>query len=373
MNIVIISSFFFPVIQPRSFRATELSKEFARRGHRVSVITMNTVDDFDYDSYEKEHGIEICRETIIRQDGTAVAAANSRKMRRVEKWARAAVGYLFCGRMIQYAHLMYKALLRQNCLDEADMVIALSTPFCIHWALSKYVKKKGKYFVTIADSGDPFYYSKQWKLAPWFKYIERNVYKQMDYLTIPTANAIPSYDTLIPKEKIRVIPQGFDMSHLNLYQGGFGETVHIAYAGVFYWGIRNPEFLFDYLDKCSKDYVFHLYLRYRDAVLDQTINKYPNLRSRLRVEYNVPHDKLLYKLSKMHFLINIENLSNTQIPSKLIDYGMTGRPILSCNETNFSSDVMEQFLSGDYHQRYSINLDDYNIINVADQFMALNG
>ena len=49
MNVVIISSFFYPVIQPRSFRATELAKEFARKGNRVSIITMNTVEGFDYE------------------------------------------------------------------------------------------------------------------------------------------------------------------------------------------------------------------------------------------------------------------------------------------------------------------------------------
>ena len=237
--------------------------------------------------------------------------------------------------------------------------------------MALYVKKNGKHFLTVADSGDPFYYSKQWKLAPWFKYIERNVYKQMNFLTIPTVNAIPSYDAIIPKEKIRIIPQGFDMSHLRLFHGEFGEMINIAYAGVFYWDIRNPNFLFEYLDKCPYNYALHLYLRYRDAVLDQTINRYPNLRSRLQVEYNVPHDKLLYELSTMHFLVNIENLSNTQMPSKLIDYGMTGRPILSCNETNFSGEVLEQFMAGDYHQRYFVNLDDYNIVRVADKFLAL--
>ena len=38
-RILIISSAFYPFNSPRSFRTTELAKEFARRGHQVKVIT----------------------------------------------------------------------------------------------------------------------------------------------------------------------------------------------------------------------------------------------------------------------------------------------------------------------------------------------
>lgn len=371
MNIVIISSFFYPVIQPRSFRATELAKEFAREGHHVDVITMNTVEGFDYEGCEKEMGISIRHLNIFKGDGTAMAAEKGGAPNPVRAYCISAVRYLFCGRMIKYARQIYAALLQESCMKGADMVIALSTPFCIHWALSKYIKKKGKHFLAIADSGDPFYYSKQWNLAFWFKYIEKDVYRQMDYLTIPTENAIPSYSPIIPEYKIKIIPQGFDMNHLHLFEGDFGECVKMAYAGVFYWDIRNPEFLFRYLDACSIPYELHLFLRYADATLEQVLQKYPNLVKCLHIQYNVPHDALIYELSKMHFLINVENLSNTQMPSKLIDYGMTGRPILSCNENNFSVDVMDEFMRGDYRGRYQVDVDRYNIINIAAEFLQL--
>ena len=371
MNVVIISSFFYPVIQPRSFRATELAKEFARKGNRVSIITMNTVEGFDYEKYEHEYGISINHLNIFKGDGTAAAAGNNQSVSYLRKKILSLVRYLFCGYMIKYAYQIHKALLQQECMRDADMVIALSTPFCIHWGLAKYIKSKGKHFVSIADSGDPFYYSKQWNLAIWFKYIEKNVYKKMDFLTIPTANAIPLYSPLIPEKKIKIIPQGFNMRNLNLYKGDLGDRLKMAYAGVFYWDIRNPEFLFKYLDKCKKDYELHLYMRYHDAKLEEVLNSYPNLKSRIIINYNVPHDDLIYELSKMHFLVNIENLSNTQMPSKLIDYGMTGGPILSCNELNYSESVLDEFMNGDYSGKYIVNIDDYNIEKIVDHFVDL--
>lgn len=371
MNVVLLSSFFYPKIHPRAFRATELAKEFVRQGNNVDVVTMNTVDGFNYEAYEKEYNISITHLNIFKRDGTAAMAGSNNAPKRWKRWFRFCVNYFLCGRMFQYTYQIYHALLKQSCLERADMVIALSTPFYIHHGLSRYIKKKGKNFVAVADSGDPFYYSKQGKLAIWFKYIEKDVYKQMDYLTIPTANAIPLYSPLIPESKIRIIPQGFDMSHLNLYKGNFGKKIKIAYAGVFYWDIRNPEFLFEYLENTESDYELNLFMRYKDATFEQEVQKYPNLRDRLVINYNVPHDELIYTLSTMHFLINIENLSNTQMPSKLIDYGMTGRPILSCNEKNFRKDVMDQFMNGNYSSQYNVQLDDYNIINIVHNFLEL--
>ena len=41
-------------------------------------------------------------------------------------------------------------------------------------------------------------------------------------------------------------------------------------------------------------------------------------------------------MSKMDFLINLENLNKEQSPSKLIDYAISKRPIFSFNQNNFN-------------------------------------
>ena len=38
-KILLVSNGFYPEISPRSYRATELAKEFYRQGHEVTVIT----------------------------------------------------------------------------------------------------------------------------------------------------------------------------------------------------------------------------------------------------------------------------------------------------------------------------------------------
>lgn len=366
MKIAILSAVFYPQLHPRAFRATELALEFAREGHDVTAINLKTIDGFDYDAYSNNNGIKIVNLGISKSEGATQKADTKKGI--LSAFMHFVKYYLLSGRLFWKSSQIASKL---DCLNAMDMVIALSTPFDVHYGFAKYINKKGKKFVAIADSGDPFYYSKQTRRAIWFKYIEKWVYKKIDYLTIPTENAIPLYTPLISENKIKIIPQGFDMSHLKLYKGGFSTPVKFAYAGVFYWDIRNPKFLFDYLERCDTDYEFHLFMRSQDSIFDSMMKNYKNLPSKIKITYNVPHDELIYELSKMHFLINIENLSNTQMPSKLIDYGMAGRPIYSCNENSFEEIKIKQFMNGDYKESYNVDLKKYDIRNIAKQFIDL--
>ena len=54
-KILLVSNGFYPEISPRSFRATELAKEFSRQGHDVTVISKYR--DFNYDDFLKKHSI----------------------------------------------------------------------------------------------------------------------------------------------------------------------------------------------------------------------------------------------------------------------------------------------------------------------------
>ncbi len=177
----------------------------------------------------------------------------------------------------------YKSLLlskRLNIDKDTDIIIAGSTPFVSILGTSYYLRKN--HFKTstvfIADSGDPYYYSKQDRRGPWFKWIEKKTYTYYDYLTIPVETAIQCYNKIIPEEKIRIIPQGFNMRNLNLYKGEFSGPVKFAYSGVFYMNIRNPEFLFSFLDKQEIDFEFHLYMRYQEQAFIDMLNKYPRLK-----------------------------------------------------------------------------------------------
>ena len=82
---------------------------------------------------------------------------------------------------------------------------------------------------------------------------------------------------------------------------------------------------------------------------------------------------MLNELSRMDFLLNFENLNTpTAIPSKLIDYAITGLPILSINQKDIKEKVIVEFLNRDYKNAYIVdNLEQYHISNVVDAFLSL--
>lgn len=367
MKIHIITGHFHPQLHPRAFRSNELAVEFARRGHQVYVTNCTTVAGFDYASYAAACGIKKISNLdffVTPLNPSEESPSNEGIVKnKIHKIAQ----YLVFGVLFPNARKLSKNL---HIDEDTDLVISLSTPFTSLLGTALYLSKHHLNSIKIADSGDPFYYSRQYHLAPWFKPIEKWVYKHFDFLTIPTENAKPLYAPIIESEKIRIIPQGFRMDNLKLYQGDFNGEVRIAYAGVFYKDIRNPEFLFRHLSTEKKPFKLYLFMRNKDPMIDEYVRKYPSLEGKIIVN-TLPHDELIYELSRMNFLINIENESNTQIPSKLIDYGITGRPILSCSKHNFSPEKFERFMDGDYSGQYEIDTQRYNIRHIADEMLEL--
>lgn len=376
MRIAILTAVFHPELHPRAFRAYELAKEYAIQGHDVEVYILTHVKGFDYEQLSKELGAKLTLLPLYtRELGTEnVFQKTNVILRWIHKKYRWLLEYLLAGNLFAYSTRIAEHL--KQTMKEKDMVIALSTPFMDLLGLAKYVhqlpnntEKKTTY---IADSGDPFYHSQQTKRALYFKWIEKWVYRHFDYLSIPTSDAIPAYAPLIPIEKIKIIPQAFNMRDVNLAPAPTGNIPTFAYAGVFYQDIRNPEFLFQHLCTLKEDFRFHVYLRHRDPYTTSLLNRYQQiLGEKLVVHYSIKRNELLYQLSECHFLVNISNKTTTQLPSKLIDYGITKRPVYSFDKQSFKPQVFDAFMHGDYTHAMKIDIHPYDIEVVTKQFIEL--
>lgn len=96
------------------------------------------------------------------------------------------------------------------------------------------------------------------------------------------------------------------------------------------------------------------------------------MRGRIVLREALPRERLIERLGAADFLINFDNTTSNATPSKLIDYAMTGRPILSFNDRTFDPDGFRAALRGDYRaQVRGIDLSQYDIRNVAAQFIDL--
>lgn len=358
MKIVIISQQFFPSLLPRSHRATELAKEFARRGHEVIVYAL--LGNFNYESFTKETGV------VVRNLGISkFGLYDSTEIRHAPKLIRL-FNHLF-GKMLwlpdrELVPMVKKAL---SNVSNVDCVISIAVPHIIHYAISQCSLGECCW---IADCGDPFMLNPLSNRPKYLEKCEREWCEACDYITVPIKEAVDGYYPEY-RNKIRVIPQGFDFKNVKLAEYHLNDIPTFGFAGSIYPGHRDPYKLLEYLESREE--------RFRFVVFGgpwPNIEKFQRIHKMIEFKGRIPRNQLVVELSKMDFLINIKNGNSIQQPSKLIDYAQAGRPILSISSELSLSDIqnLDSFFRKDYDSQYVVdNLFDYDIVHVVDKFVSL--
>ncbi len=358
MKILIVSGYFSPNITPRAFRTTELAAELVRKGNEVVVYI--PWSSHDYSSLEKYLGLKILF------FGSYDVENQQYYKTKIGRKLFTLKSVFFQFPKIKYINQICNTLKNKK---GYDLLISIGAPYSIHWGVDKLLRKNNLLTKKwIADCGDPFMGSKVdiIKNPFWFKYFEKSFCKRTDYITVPIENAIEGYYREF-RNKIKVIPQGFDFSQNNYTKSIKNSVPTFAYAGMFYKGNRDPRPFLDLLLNIEQDFLFILYTP-KWRLLDSYVEK---LGNKLEIRELIPRVELLNVLSQMDFLVNFENGTATQSPSKLIDYTIVSRPILSVSLTP-NATVLNSFLSGDYSDQFIFeDIEKYNIRNVANQFISL--
>jgi glycosyltransferase involved in cell wall biosynthesis len=364
-NILVVSNAFYPQISPRSFRTTELVKELAKQGHQVTVHTHK--NDSLHTKFETEYGVTIKDLGKLRYKNIAY----NKKGKWISLFNRALRRTLML--LFEYPDIELMFLVGQSLKAEKgyDLLISVASPFPIHWGVAKAIAKNNALAnVWVADCGDPYMGDKadSFKKFFYFQYVEKWFCKKANYISVPTAGSVNAYYPGF-HDKIKIIPQGFNFEETKIFDGIIhNEVPTFGYAGGFIHGIRDPRPLLDFLCKYKRRFKFIIYTSNTDMVLPYVA------ASNNRIELNayIPRAQLLFELSKMDFLLNINNGTTVQTPSKLIDYALTRRPVLSLDKGILDIKTIEKFLQGDYSDQFLIgDIEQYNIKNVAQKFVAL--
>lgn len=367
-KMLIASRWYAPVKNPRAFRTYELVYEYKRRGNEVTAFLPE-----DAQTQQEIRYMSVPYGNMVESVARAKAKNNTWRASLLQKIKRIFL-YMFGDgfRTIRYSYALYKkvkANLRTE--NDYDVIISISYPFYVNVAIACLKRFISPKTVLIADCGDPFYANPSFKKAFYLKYLERWVLKQFDYVTIPIEEARSSYLDCVPAERIKVIPQGFKLLHIpdGTYQKNAVPT--FGYAGVFYESIRNPRYFFEYLLTLEQDFRFVVYA-IADGFTAKLLAEYKEkLGDKLDVREAVDREVLIPEMATWEFVINFDNDNSNQRPSKLIDYAMSKRPILSFNKASFRPDVFMDFLQGDYSAQEYIDLSQYDIRTVVDKFEKL--
>ncbi len=343
-----------------------MAKELAYQGHAVTVLTPKKPEHSDF---ECEHNLIIedlghpsWKEIVLK--GGRVSMIFKRGLRRILQIA------------LEYPNLEYLFLVK-NALQKRiknkqhyDLLISIAVPHSTHWGVAAVWGKKNNIAKTwVADCGDPFMGEENdsFKPAFYFKYVEKWFCKKVDFITVPIKTAIPAY---YPEfhNKIKIISQGFNFNEIEVAPYKENDIPHFAYAGGLILGRRDPKDFLEFLVNYPHPYKFDIYTKQVSLV-----KSYANRsQGRIEIKEYLPRKELLFELSKMEFVVNFENVGDRQIPSKIIDYIIINKPILSINTFNFFKQPVEEFLSGNYKNGLIIdNPEQYRIENVAIEFLKL--
>jgi glycosyltransferase involved in cell wall biosynthesis len=364
-KILIVTRAFYPGNSPRAHRATELAKELSRQGHAVSVLAPKAHELEDFASTYSITLLDLGEPTW--PDVPAVWRGQPNLFLRGLR--------AFLVKFLSYPALgwTFRVANRLPAERAYDGMISIAAPHSVHWGVALASVLRRKPAVTwIADCGDPFmgmensgFYTHP---AFYFRWVEKMFCRAADWITVPTEGAKQGYYREF-QDKLAVIPQGFRFEDYEHLRGTKRESglPRFVYAGGVIPGKRDPRVLIEFLRNCDTEFEFHIFTRQGDILQ-------PCLRGDPRIFLHefVPRDKLLPQLASMDFLVNFENVGSIQTPSKLIDYWLCGRPVLSLRSYDLDASLVDQFLEGDYRNALVIDRpEQYGIENVVDRFMAL--
>ena len=356
---------FYPFNSPRANRATELAKEFARQGHKVKVITRN---EGDVETFCKEHKIEF--KNLGKLTWPAPKIKGSGVTRFFWRILVRFSALLFEYPMLQLSFLAKKALLQEN---NYDLLISIAVPYPIHWGVASARKKNHSIAkIWVADCGDPYMKQENDTFTPpfYFAWIEKWFCRKADYISVPTKNSYKGYFKEF-HSKIKVIPQGFRFEDTITYKGEKNtKKVIFGYGGAFIQGRRDPTEFLHFLNCLEESYDFEFHIYTNSIHLVQPFIEAS--KGRIILKDVVNRSTLLYELSKMDFVVNFENRGTAQTPSKLIDYVIINKPILSIPTEQFQKITFFEFYQNDYSNAMVIkNIDQYKISNIVMDFLKL--
>ncbi|HMO61153.1 MAG TPA: glycosyltransferase [Ferruginibacter sp.] len=365
-KILIVSRSFYPENTPRSFRTTELAKEFCRQGHEVTVYTIK--DEKEHPPLEKEFGM------VIKSIGQL-------KFKPIDINAKNKLLYLFkrgLSRLLlmfaEYPNIELMFMVKRALKNENgyDLLISIAVPHPVHWGVAWARTKKNPIAKTwVADCGDGYMLElahDTFKKLFYFKYLEKWFCRKADYISIPNISLKGNY---YPEfwNKIVDIPQGFVFEEVQVKNPVVNNPVPtFAFAGIFMRTTRNPSQLLDFLISTNRDFRFIVYTRTADLLLPYMAV----LKDKLEIRNFIKREVLIKELSTFDFLINIGYDPSNHIPSKLIDYYLSGRPVLSQETNEVNKKVVEEFLDGNYSNGFKfVDMDRFRIENVCRKFLAL--
>ncbi len=373
-SLLIISHSYKPLLNPRAFRWSAILEEWAKDNTKIDVITswqpgqpreeiINNVHIFRVNNAL----IEKLRSRFIKTDRKTSVTKNKNSAKTESKTNKVIKTVLKKLHDLTWKNIywpdyatLWKKTALQNAIylidtEQYDAFITVSDPFTSH-TVGYELKQKYPQLKWLVDIGDPFCFRHDTPTNNHFLYkqknynIEREVFAKAEHISVTTESTKNKYTELFPESahKIKVIPPLMapaEVKHTSTVSEK-NDTIKLIFVGTLYKAIRNPKFLLQIFTQLlrtnfSKKVELHFYGDINDC--QDEFKKYqPLLNKNLFLHGLVSREEVLQAMATSSVLINIGNDNMYQLPSKIVEYVLTGKPII--NIARLENDSSTEFL-----------------------------
>ena len=365
-KILIVTHQYLPHVSPRTTRWKLLVEELISKGHEVTILT-GMYPDFDKNNvkilyFGNKNNINVV--SNLRAKSKQVSSGESIKKffyGSLKKIYRFFINYLaWPDYSMFWVYQIYKN--RNNIPKDYDVIISVSLPFSSHIAAYIINKKINKQW--IMDIGDPFTLkvdapeNNRFLYSGLNKRYEKRFYSKAEKILFTHQDALSNHKKFfnIPSSKLIVASpiSNFDndLFKKTLSYNYSTRPIKISYFGIFTKGVRSPNSFLDLVKK-NNEFEFSWYVN-EDS---EKIIKSCDISSDKHSFYShvSREDAQQLMVNSAHCLLSIGNKNPNQIPSKVIEYLATGKPIIHFTEIDDDPVIN---LSNEFHNLVILNKSD---------------
>lgn len=334
-RILIVTHQFIPHQSPRTTRWKLLYDELIESGYDVTVITgtlqLSEDPNIKYIGNKKASGIvkNLRIQSNIKQD-SSYKNYLYKLLKKIYRFF-----YKFFAWPDYTMFWIFSIWKNRKKIDvDYDLIISVSLPFSSH--IAAYIINKDKNKKWIMDIGDPFslktnaFENNRYLYKSLNYYFENKFYKKAHQVVFTHQESANEHKIFfnMPENKVTI---GSPISTFSqeLFQKSVSfnyetKPITIGYFGVLTKGVRSPSQVLKFFQQT--DFVLHWYTNSDSKEMIKQ-NKIDFNRNKL-FDMVTRNEALEKMVTSLHCLLSIGNLNPSQLPSKIIEYISTGKPVL---------------------------------------------
>ncbi|MBD0679880.1 glycosyltransferase [Pseudomonas sp. PSB11] len=350
MKVLLVNYYYHPMVDAHAYRWTQLSEHWAEKGFQVDVICskVGNVEDSEcgkniqvtrvgfFRAIKMQAKKSIGSENVSsRKEMVATLKQNLRLVYRKFYWPDGLWHWFFS----------VSAELFKRRATKYDLIVSYSPTFTAHLAVMLFKKMVTSSSYWIADYGDPFSTSISMPnnnislYGALNRWAESLVLSRASKVCFTSQSTVDDYFSVFgAMDNAHLIPHMANVEKIydEISEISDPAVIRLVFIGNFHVGIREPFWASDVIERLAgflhlkndQPIVFDIYGASNGVDVASICSPIINWHGPL------DRERVNEVIGGADFLVNIENTNCSMIPSKIVEYIATGKPIIDIAQKN---------------------------------------